>query len=100
MEPKKDKESPLSNHILTTSSNLMTLCFALLGFLKTSNSSQKTLLDETLLIPITLFFCASLFSYLAMRNNQPRSEKIADACFIVGLSSLAVLSLVVMFKVI
>ena len=48
-----------------------------------------------IILPIILFFGASVLSYIAMRakTNKPKIENIADMIFMIGLLSLSVIAI-------
>ncbi len=101
-ETSRDR-SVVSHSILATSANLLGLCFVMLSFIKTTGIADKTLVDESLTIPIVSFFGACLFSYLAVRANVHNSERLerwADLCFICGLVFLTILSLSLVFAIV
>lgn len=91
----------LANHILSTSSNLLGICFVIFSFIKVNGLGPGTVLDESLIIPILLFFAASIFSYFSMRSEERESrlEAMADRIFIIGLFSLMLLSLIFIFEI-
>jgi hypothetical protein len=83
-------------HILNAASNLLAVCFVIIGGLKFSKLSAQTHSDEFAWGAVVLLFSSVLFSYLAIRNNdaKPRQSAIADWSFLGGLVVLmgAVLS--------
>jgi hypothetical protein len=97
---KKEQDTPLTYYILPTASNLLGICFFILSYVKMSDRASNTYLDESVIIPIILFFVASVFSYLAMRskNDKPRLEKAADLVFMAGLLALSFLSVIMVFE--
>ncbi|MBS1960162.1 MAG: hypothetical protein JST80_11865 [Bdellovibrionales bacterium] len=88
----------LSQSILNAGSSLLGICFVLVSYMKRSGMAHDTLLDEFLLVPIVAFFCACIFSYMALRSQghekSVKFEKIGDASFVVGLSSVAFISII------
>ncbi|HEY1710000.1 MAG TPA: hypothetical protein VGG10_17145 [Rhizomicrobium sp.] len=78
-------------HILNASTNLLAICFVIIGGLKISNLNSRTFADETAWISAVLLFCATLSSYLAIRNEGTREYQatFADWTFISGLVFLA-----------
>ena len=78
-------------HILNASTNLLGICFVVIGGLKISNLNARTYADETAWAAAVLLFCASLASYLAIRSEgvQKYHATVADWSFITGLSLLA-----------
>ena len=92
----------ISDSILTTSSNLLGLCFLILSLVKINGLGAATRLDEFLVLPILLFFSAGIFSYLALRKRGEavHFENIADKVFICGLVSVTLISLIFIFEVV
>lgn len=78
-------------HILNASTNLLAICFVVIGGLKISNLNSRTYADETAWVSAALLFCATMSSYLAIRNQgaQPFQATFADWTFISGLTFLA-----------
>jgi hypothetical protein len=78
-------------HILNASTNLLAICFVVIGGLKISNLNSRTYADETAWVSAVLLFCATLSSYLSIRNDGvPEYQTIlADWSFILGLIFLA-----------
>lgn len=98
MEEKNEK----SSHILTTSSNLLGICFIVLTSLKLLNLDGKTLIDEFTAVAIFLFMLSSVLSFFSMRSKGEKSEryeKIADIIFLLGLSSLFIITMFVTFNI-
>ena len=100
MENKKDT----SPHILNTSSNLLGICFIVLTSIKLLRLQKETLVDEFTSAAMILFMVSCLLSFLSIRTeNMRRSdryESIADTCFLTGLISLFVTTMLIMFNII
>lgn len=96
---KKERE-PLTHHILPTSSNLLGICFFILSYIRVGNQSHSTILDECVILPIILFFVASLLSYVSMRSetDKPRIERLADTIFMMGLLSLSLIAVILVLE--
>lgn len=94
------KKESLTYHILPTSSNLLGICFVILSYIKVGTDPDKTLLDECVILPIILFFVASLLSYVSMRSliEKPRIERFADNLFITGLLSLSLIAIILVLE--
>ncbi|MEA9356181.1 hypothetical protein SHI21_08210 [Bacteriovorax sp. PP10] len=94
------KKEPLTHHILPTSSNLLGICFFILSYIKVGSQSRTTLIDECVIIPIILFFVASVLSYISMRSptNNPRIERMADNVFMMGLLSLSLIAIILVLE--
>lgn len=94
------KKEPLTHHILPTSSNLLGICFIILSYIKVGDNANQTLLDECVILPIILFFIASLLSYISIRSSvdKPRIERLADNVFMLGLLSLSLIAVILVFE--
>ena len=92
----------LSNHILPTSANLLGICFVIFSFIKVSDASQKTYLDDFLAAPILFFFLASIFSYFSLRASRSsgRYELLADWFFLFALVLLTACAFIFIFQII
>lgn len=91
-----------SSHILTTSSNLLGICFIVLTSMKLLNLNGKTLIDEFTAVAIFMFMLSSVLSFLSLRNDDRKSqrlEKVADIVFLMGLSSLFIITMFVTFNI-
>jgi len=92
-----------SSHILTTSSNLLGICFIVLTSLKLLNLSGKTLIDEFTAVAIFMFMLSSVLSFLSLRSKNGKSEryeKVADIIFLLGLFSLFIITMFITFNII
>jgi hypothetical protein len=92
----------IAQHILPTSSNLLGLCFVLLTFIRLLNMSSLTIIDDILGIVVIFFLISSIFSYISIRTIEHTEtyEKIADVIFLIGITSLAIVSVVIVFELI
>lgn len=76
-----------SPHILSTSSNLLGLCLIVMTSLKLSDRAATSLMDEATGVAAILLMASCLLSFLSIRTADPaRSERMADAVFLGGLS--------------
>jgi hypothetical protein len=77
-------------HILNAASNLLAVCFIIIGGLKFSKLETRTFSDEIAWAAAFLLFLSVLHSYLAIRNNDAKhwQSTIADWSFISGLVAL------------
>jgi hypothetical protein len=99
----EDKQSNKSSHILTTSSNLLGICFIVLTSLKLLNMDKKTLIDEFTAFAIIMFMISSVLSFLSLRSKgwkSERFEKVADIIFLLGLFSLFIITMFITFNII
>jgi len=79
-------------HILNAASNLLGICFVLIGTLKFTNSNAQSLADEAAWAAACLFLLSIAASYLAIRNDDANRWQniVADIAFFLGILSLAV----------
>lgn len=92
-----------SPHILSTSANLLGLCFIVLTSIKVSKMQDVTLIDETTALAIVLFMTSCILSFVSMRRGRgvnERLEKIADIIFLSGLIVLFLTTMMITFNVI
>jgi hypothetical protein len=84
-------------HILSASTNLLGICFVIIGGLKLSGSNGDSLADEAAWLAAVLLFASALAAYLAIRdeNSRPLPARIADLTFLGGMTALA-LSMVIL----
>lgn len=77
-------------HILNAATNLLGICFVVIGGLKISNLNARSWSDEAAWAAALLLFVSVILSYLAIRNNDARTWQIAvaDIAFIVGTVTL------------
>ena len=99
--PEKDARG-MSHHILTASSTLMGISFAIVTLIGAFGHADKTLVDDFALLSLFLFFAACLLSYASIRARRQAAlcERIADLLFIVALISLTLLSVSLYFRLI
>ena len=99
----REQESK-STHILSTSSNLLGICFIVLTSLKKIlNLSEKTVIDEITVVAIILFMVSCILSFLSIRGKNEKSkryENIADYFFLGGISLLFVTTILYNFNII
>ena len=74
----------IARHILPTSSNLLALCFILLGFIRLSrrlsNAGEKSIVDGCLAVVIAIFLFSSIFSYASMRSDKRSERTLWENC--------------------
>ncbi len=92
----------MANHILPTSSNLLGLCFVILNFIKLSKIANETIMDKASAISIVLFLISSILSYMSIRSEEKgvMLEKFAEIIFLIGLSLLAIISVVISLEIV
>jgi hypothetical protein len=79
-----------SPHILNAASNLLGICFVIIGGLKLTNMNARSYSDETAWAAALLLFVSVMISYLSIRNGGARRWQTigADAAFIAGIVTL------------
>jgi len=99
-----NQQQSKSTHILSTSSNLLGICFIVLTSLKkVLNLSEKTVIDEITVVAIILFMTSCILSFLSIRGENeksPRYENIADFFFLGGISLLFITTILFNFNII
>lgn len=93
-----DNNSP---HILSTSANLLGLCFVVLTSIRILKLQQETWIDDLTVIAIFFFMSSCLLSFLSIRKSSKRAdfyEKVAEYIFLFGLLTLFVSTLAIAFQ--
>lgn len=77
-------------HVLNASTNLLAICFVIIGGLKLTDLNAKSHSDETAWVAAALLFTSTACSYLAIRNNDAKEwqSNLADWAFLGGLCAL------------
>jgi cytochrome bd-type quinol oxidase subunit 2 len=90
--PQKSGDQPAHRHphVLNASTNLLAICFVIIGGLKLTDLNAKSYSDETAWVAAALLFTSTACSYLAIRNNDAKEWQsyLADWAFLGGLCSL------------
>src|SRR5262249_43549330 len=79
-------------HILNAASNLLGICFVIIGALKLTSSNARSYADETAWAAAVMFLISIVASYCAIRSGD-RLEWLtvaADASFFVAIFLLAI----------
>jgi hypothetical protein len=78
-------------HILSASTNLLGICFIVIGGLKLTNSNSRSYADEVAWVAAVLLFVSTMNSYLAIRSNGAHGwqAQLADWTFMGGVVCLA-----------
>ena len=78
-------------HVLNAASNLLGICFVIIGALKVTRSDARSLADETAWLAAAAFLISIVAAYLAIRNGDRNKvqNRIADFAFFCGLFLLA-----------
>jgi nicotinamide riboside transporter PnuC len=78
-------------HVLNASSNLLGICFVLIGALKLTRSNAGSFADETAWAAAAMFLVSIVASYAAIRNNDTNwwQNLAADVTFFGGVGLLA-----------
>jgi len=78
------------HHILNAASNLLGICFVIIGGLKISNLNARSYSDEAAWSAALLLFVSIILSYLAIRNDDANKWQttVADGAFLAGIVML------------
>src|SRR5258705_13955516 len=90
-----------SQHILTTSANLLGLCLFVITSLHVTDKSESSIIDEFTSVIALLLTFSCFFSFMSIRTKKAarkeRYEAIADYLFIVSLTGLLLIILLLVF---
>lgn len=95
-----EKRAP---HILSTSANLLGICFIVLTSLKKFNLADGSLIDEFAVLAVIIFMASCILSFISMRQvtkTSQRLEQAADFIFLSGLIVLFLATLLIAFNLI
>ncbi|HEX2594212.1 MAG TPA: hypothetical protein VHL34_22110 [Rhizomicrobium sp.] len=83
-------------HILNAATNLLGICFVIIGGLKLAHQNTNTHSDELAWVAASFLLSSIVLSYLAIRNGntRPWQTTFSDWAFLAGIAAL-VLSMVV-----
>ncbi len=79
-------------HILNAATNLLAICFVIVGSLKLTNNNANSYADELAWLAAFLLLVSILLSYLAIRNEDALiwRNRMADWSFLGGIGVLVV----------
>jgi hypothetical protein len=99
---KNDSGNGIGTQILSTSANMIGICFVIISFVYVSGISHKTLLDEFCAITMLLFLASCILSYCSIRsmNNKIFFERYADSLFILALGFMGIASILIVLGII
>jgi hypothetical protein len=88
-------------HILNTSATLFGLCYVVFTSLKAFKLDAKTLMDEFTAFAMVLFLTSCILSFFSLRSARRSAiyEKIADYIFLIGLFSLFLITIFIVFNI-
>ena len=92
-----------SPHILSTSANLLGICFIVLTSLKKLALTDGSLIDEFSVAAVMFFTTSCILSFISMRRQvtaSHRPEKAADLIFLSGLLVLFLATILIAFNLI
>lgn len=91
-----------SQHILSTSANLLGFCLFIITSLHLTNKANNNLIDELTSVLALLLTVSSIFSFISIRtenkNKEFKLEQIADFLFIVSLAGILGIILFIIFN--
>jgi hypothetical protein len=79
-------------HILNAATNLLGICFIIIGGLKLANQNPKSYSDEVAWAAAAFLLVSIILSYAAIRNGIAKRwrTRVADWSFLAGLGALVV----------
>lgn len=91
-----------SQHILSTSANLLGFCLFVITSLHITNTAATSIIDEFTSVIALLLTFSTLFSFISLRSqNEKRSirlETIADYLFLASLTGIVVIIILLVFN--
>jgi hypothetical protein len=91
-----------SQHILSTSANLLGFCLFVITSLHITNKSEVSIIDELTSIVAVLLIFSCMFSFFSIRTSERekelRLETIADYLFIASLAGILVIIVIIAFN--
>jgi hypothetical protein len=91
-----------SQHILSTSANLLGFCLFIITSLHLTNKANNNLIDELTSVLALLLTISSIFSFISIRtenkNKEFKLEQIADFLFIISLAGILGIILFIIFN--
>ena len=106
MDQDMDRESlhlEITDHIFANSPTMLALCLTMVGLIKIYTALHRitTLTDDFLMLGLSAFLLATIFSYLALRSSARKRKilfaRLADSMFLSGLSIAAIVAGFVVF---
>lgn len=100
------QEENISMHIFSVSAAMVGVCLTVIGILNIVSSFKKieNLGDEITALDAIFFLIACIVSYVAIktkiRKRRYLLEKIADFLFLIGLGLMAVVCLIIVYRVV
>lgn len=78
-----------SQHILSTSANLLGFCLFIITSLHLTDKTESSLIDELTSLVAFFLTVSSIFSFVSIRTDNPvreyKSERVADYLFFTSL---------------
>ncbi len=100
---RSERKNRNSDHILSTSSNLLGFCLVVLTSLKISRYDRETFIDEVTGVACILLITCSLFSFLSIRSNDEakadRYENVADKFFLISILVVFAITFMIAFSI-
>ncbi len=96
MDSNKTDGKSKSPHILSTSSQLLGLCFIVLTALRIQKLYEASIIDDITAFSAVLFMASSIMSFLSIRSKKDNANKFEDIADIIFLAGLSLMLLVIM----
>lgn len=90
-----------SQHILSTSANLLGFCLFVITSLHISNYAESSIIDELTSVIALFLILSCLLSFFSIQSKNVKkanlTEKIADYCFALSLVGILLVILLIAF---
>jgi hypothetical protein len=87
-------------HVLNAATNLLGICFIIIGGLKLTNQNSRTWSDEVAWAAAFFLVVSIATSYFGIRNGVEREwrSRLADGSFLVGIAALIVAMVIAAYQ--
>jgi hypothetical protein len=87
-------------HVLNAATNLLGICFIIIGGLKLTNQNSRTWSDEVAWVAAFFLVVSIATSYFGIRNGVEREwrSRLADWSFLVGIAALIVAMVIAAYQ--
>ena len=94
----KDKKRNIADHVFNGSITMSGVCVTIIAFFRVMKIGIVTYADEILSLNTFIFLASAMFSYISLRNeNSNLSETIADILFFIGMLSMLIVGVIIVF---
>lgn len=94
----KDKKKNIADHVFNGSITMSGICVTIIALFRVMKIGIITYADEILSLNTFIFLASAMLSYLSLRNeNNNIYETIADTLFFIGMLSMLIVGIIIVF---